>query len=82
MKRKEKVVLRALVSFNKEEVEVTASGLVMLGELNVTPQEASSILKKYAGEITKDKYFNHNIYKINLKKLTEVLKSEIYNEND
>ena len=71
MKRKEEEVLQALLSLQKKKVEITASGLVMVGELNITPREASWILKKFAEEVIKDKYFNQNIYVINMEMIQD-----------
>ena len=74
-KSKEREVIKALLSISslQKEITVTASGLVMLTELNITPREASWILKRIAKEVVKDKYFNQNIYIINIQ---EVLKIE------
>ena len=66
---KEEKIIKALLSMFSDmqgEITVTASGLVMLGELNITPREASWILKRLAKEIVKDKYFNQNLYVIDL----------------
>lgn len=78
---KEEKIIKALLSMFSDmqgEVTVTASGLVMLGELNITPREASWILKRLAKEIVKDRYFNQNLYIIDLrgvKELREVIKN-------
>ena len=75
MRRKEEKVLKALLdmfSNMQGEITVTASGLVMLGELNITPREASWVLKRLAKEIVKDRYFNQNLYIIDI----EVLSNE------
>lgn len=70
MRRKEEKVLKALLdmfSHIQGEVTVTASGLVMMTDLGITPREASWILKRLAKEIVKDRYFNQNLYIIDLK---------------
>ncbi|MCD6370841.1 MAG: hypothetical protein J7L63_05060 [Thermoplasmata archaeon] len=66
MKRAEKEIIKALLKLQREEIEITASGLVMILDLDITPREASWILKRLAKEIIKDKYFNQNLYVINL----------------
>ena len=70
MVSKEEKIIKAILSMFSDmqgEITVTASGLVMLGELNITPREASWILKRLAKEIVKDTYFNQNLYIIDLR---------------
>ena len=80
MGRKDEEIIKALlslVSANKKEITVTASGLVMLAELNMTPREASWILKRLAKEIVKDTYFNQNLYVIDLQVTTNEESADI-----
>ena len=39
----------------------------MMANLNITSREASWILKRLAKEIVKDRYFNQNLYVIDIK---------------
>ena len=66
MKRVEKEIIKSLLKLQREEIEITASGLVMLLDLDITPREAAWILKKLASEVIKDTYFNQNLYIIDL----------------
>ena len=66
MKRAEKEVIKLLSALGRDELEITASGLVMLLDLDITPREAAWILKKLASEVIKDTYFNQNLYIIDL----------------
>ncbi len=68
MKRVEKEIIKLLSALEKEKIEITASGLVMLFDLDITPREAAWVLKKLATQIVKDTYFNQNVYVINIQK--------------
>ena len=66
MKRVEKEIIKSLLKLQREEIEITASGLVMLLDLDITPREAAWVLKKLASEVIKDTYFNQNLYIIDI----------------
>ncbi len=78
MKRKETEIISALAGMLRHfgEIELTASGLIMLTEINITPREAAWILKKIADEVIKDNYYNQNIYRISLNSIIEMMQDE------
>ena len=74
--KKEREIIEILTSLQREEIEITASGLILISDIDMSPYEAARILKKFADEIYRDPYFNHNIYKINLNSLLEEINNE------
>ena len=73
MRRKERNVINFLLSFNdgEGEIEITASGIVMFCEFDITSYEAAKILRKIADEVKRDPRYNVNIYRINMERLRE-----------
>ena len=76
MKKAEKEILNFLASLQTHEIEITASGLVLISDIDISSYEAARILRNIAEEIKKDNYYNHNIYKINLNNLMEMIQNE------
>ena len=74
--KKEREIIEFLTSLKREEIEITASGLILISDIDMSPYEAAKILKKIADGIYRDPYFNHNIYKINLNSLLEEINNE------
>ncbi len=78
MRKKEEKILKMLLEQfrNFGEVEITASGFVMLIDIDLSPYEAAKILRRIAAEVYRDNYFNHNVYKINIHTLMEMVHNE------
>ena len=77
MRRKEEEVIKALLeTWEGSEIEITASGFIMLTQVNITTKEAAKLLRRIADEVYRDPYFNHNIYHINLNSLIEAVTNE------
>ena len=76
MRRKEREVIKALLSLQREEIEITASGVVLISDINLSPYQVAKILRKFAEEVFRDPHFNHNIYRINLNSLLEEIADE------